>query len=55
MNPAAAERPRPKQWVEALVQARERMAHAAEIVVIAQRLAEEGTISLGGKGGGEFV
>ena len=26
-----------------------------EIVVIAQRLAEEGTISLGGKGGGEFV
>src|SRR5258706_11700315 len=33
MNPAAAERPRPEQWVEALVQARERMAHAAEIVV----------------------
>jgi flagellar motor switch protein FliG len=26
-----------------------------EIVVIAQRLAEEGTINLGGKGGGEFV
>src|ERR1700722_17064813 len=26
-----------------------------EIVVIAQRLAEEGTITLGGKGGGEFV
>jgi flagellar motor switch protein FliG len=26
-----------------------------EIVIIAQRLAEEGTISLGGKGGGEFV
>jgi flagellar motor switch protein FliG len=26
-----------------------------EIVVIAQRLAEEGTISLGGKGGGDFV
>jgi flagellar motor switch protein FliG len=26
-----------------------------EIVAIAQRLAEEGTISLGGKGGGEFV
>jgi flagellar motor switch protein FliG len=26
-----------------------------EIIVIAQRLAEEGTISLGGKGGGEFV
>jgi len=26
-----------------------------EIVVTAQRLAEEGTISLGGKGGGEFV
>jgi flagellar motor switch protein FliG len=26
-----------------------------EIVVIAQRLAEEGSISLGGKGGGEFV
>ena len=26
-----------------------------EIVTIAQRLAEEGTISLGGKGGGEFV
>jgi flagellar motor switch protein FliG len=26
-----------------------------EIVVIAQRLAEEGTISLGGKGGAEFV
>jgi flagellar motor switch protein FliG len=26
-----------------------------EIVVIAQRLAEEGTIHLGGKGGGEFV
>jgi flagellar motor switch protein FliG len=26
-----------------------------EIVVIAQRLAEEGTISIGGKGGGEFV
>ncbi len=26
-----------------------------EIIVIAQRMAEEGTISLGGKGGGEFV
>jgi flagellar motor switch protein FliG len=26
-----------------------------EIIVIAQRLAEEGSISLGGKGGGEFV
>jgi flagellar motor switch protein FliG len=26
-----------------------------EIIVIAQRLAEEGTISLGGKGDGEFV
>src|SRR6202051_3881008 len=26
-----------------------------EIVIIAQRLAEEGTISLGGKGGGDFV
>ncbi len=26
-----------------------------EIVAVAQRLAEEGTISLGGKGGGEFV
>ncbi|HMK84750.1 MAG TPA: flagellar motor switch protein FliG [Steroidobacteraceae bacterium] len=26
-----------------------------EIVVIAQRLAEEGTINIGGKGGGEFV
>jgi flagellar motor switch protein FliG len=26
-----------------------------EIVVVAQRLAEEGTISLGGKGGGDFV
>src|SRR5450432_3370089 len=26
-----------------------------EIITIAQRLAEEGTISLGGKGGGEFV
>jgi len=26
-----------------------------EIIVIAQRLAEEGTISLGGKGGAEFV
>jgi flagellar motor switch protein FliG len=26
-----------------------------EIIMIAQRLAEEGTISLGGKGGGEFV
>ena len=38
MSAAAAERPRPKQWVEALVQARERMAHAAEIVV-------EGTLS----------
>src|SRR5258706_3796681 len=38
MNPAAAERPRPKQWVEAVVQAGERMAHAAEIVV-------EGTLS----------
>ena len=26
-----------------------------EIIVIAQRMAEEGTISLGGKGAGEFV
>jgi len=26
-----------------------------EIIVIAQRLAEEGTISLGGKGAAEFV
>ena len=26
-----------------------------EIIVVAQRLAEEGTISLGGKAGGEFV
>jgi flagellar motor switch protein FliG len=26
-----------------------------EIVTIAQRLAEEGTIGLGGKGGAEFV
>jgi flagellar motor switch protein FliG len=26
-----------------------------EIIVIAQRLAEEGTISLGGQGEGEFV
>jgi flagellar motor switch protein FliG len=26
-----------------------------EIVTIAQRLAEEGTISIGGKGGGDFV
>src|ERR1700683_3773563 len=33
MSVAAAERPRPKQWIEALVQARERMANAAEFVV----------------------
>src|ERR1700691_1519312 len=33
MSAAAAERPRPKQWIEALVQARERMAKAAEFVV----------------------
>ena len=38
MSPATAVRPRPKQWVEALVQARERMAKASEIVV-------EGTLS----------
>ena len=34
----AAERPRPKQWAQALAQARERMANAAEIGV-------EGTLS----------
>ena len=33
MSVVAAERPRPKRWVEALTQARERMANAAEIVV----------------------
>src|SRR5258707_15631557 len=38
MSVAAAERPRPKQWVEALIQARARVANAAEIVV-------EGTLS----------
>jgi len=30
---APAERPRPKQWANALAKARERMANAAEIVV----------------------
>src|SRR5258708_19428075 len=38
MSVGAAERPRPKQWAGALIQARERMAHAAEFVV-------EGTLS----------
>src|SRR6266853_291029 len=38
MSVAAAERPRPQQWARALIQARERMAHAAEFVV-------EGTLS----------
>jgi flagellum-specific ATP synthase len=38
MSVAAAERPRPKRWVEALIRARERTANAAEIVV-------EGTLS----------
>src|SRR6202521_1171291 len=38
MSVGATERPRPKQWVEALVEARERMANASEIVV-------EGTLS----------
>src|ERR1700691_327035 len=33
MSAAAAERPRPKQWIEALVQARQRMASVAEFVV----------------------
>src|SRR5260370_20465464 len=38
MSAAAAERPRPQQWDRALIQAGERMAHAAEFVV-------EGTLS----------
>ena len=33
MSAVPAERPRPKQWANALVKARERMASAAEIVV----------------------
>src|ERR1700675_72966 len=33
MSGATAERPRPKQWAQALVQARERMATADDIVV----------------------
>jgi flagellum-specific ATP synthase len=33
MSVATTDRPRPKRWVEALVEARERMAHASKIVV----------------------
>ena len=55
MSKRAAEILKDDMEARGLVKLAEVEAAQKEIIVIAQRLAEEGTISLGGKGDGEFV